>query len=746
MASEQDRLPAVGWLMSRALVQKLQKILLYSLFGDRMDHRDWMVPQVVRFVHPESELSPPISTPPLETGRQAVLSKDIHFAGDEFWFDYISDTGDGGSAVEAVAILARSQYNVAELERNQRTKELKTDPSVLPRGQFLLIGGDTAYHVADVVTLEERFRRPFNAAEKSGDRAPPRALFAIPGNHDYYDALIGYNKQFRAPLNVDGGPLALEGYRTFQEGSYFALSLPYGWEIWALDAEGGDVDYRQGRFFRDRRSNVKRLMLVTPEPAVALGRYLGQQGAYREEYESGLEKIGLNPRDPLESLSARLDLAGDIHHYARHTLDADTPESTSGKYMSVVAGCGGAFLHPTHLGLPEGSTVIGGPEKARLKVTALEPSVEESRKECRVVPWKLGWGVSLLGACFAAAIAVAVTKSPTVCSLVSAWPGLGGLRATCRPIVSVAEVPIWGWATFALAGLVGVGLLVALMTDKESKDNQRESAKLKKWRLVAAGLGLPAVPLVWGLLDFNPLPLPVPDWFQTHALVSLVLLLAVVVTWRLKLNRHWNDLRERMVMHPDLGADQIVAQPTGGNKATWLAIAVFLALGCAAFHGPPVGLLAVDVLAWLVVGFVVILVLYARSANGHMRDRMGIATILGGAHGLLHLAVTLVVLGCLVTWWSSPKVLVPAAALVGALSGPIIFTLYLRAAGSARLHFNEIGAAVRSENFKHLLRFRLTAAGLECFVLQVPDAKAFLASKATAKPLHPRLVDYFQIG
>jgi hypothetical protein len=78
---------------------------------------------------------------------------------------------------------------------------------LLPRGEFLMIGGDTAYHLSDYMTLATRIQQPFQWAfddlkKNLGLKFDPsrRPLFGIPGNHDYYDQLDGFRRQFRHPF------------------------------------------------------------------------------------------------------------------------------------------------------------------------------------------------------------------------------------------------------------------------------------------------------------------------------------------------------------------------------------------------------------------------------------------------------------------------------------------------------------------------------------------------------------------
>jgi hypothetical protein len=81
----------------------------------------------------------------------------------------------------------------------------------LPRGQFLFFGGDTAYHAAEYMTLVNRIQRPFRYAYEDlrshqliSDADERRNVFGIPGNHDYYDQLDGFRRQFRKPVRPEG--------------------------------------------------------------------------------------------------------------------------------------------------------------------------------------------------------------------------------------------------------------------------------------------------------------------------------------------------------------------------------------------------------------------------------------------------------------------------------------------------------------------------------------------------------------
>lgn len=72
-----------------------------------------------------------------EDGKQHRDLLYDHFSEkDDFWFDFMADTGDGGN----------SSYAVARLLAKPSIRTLKDDAQVtLPRGDLLIIGGDLAY-------------------------------------------------------------------------------------------------------------------------------------------------------------------------------------------------------------------------------------------------------------------------------------------------------------------------------------------------------------------------------------------------------------------------------------------------------------------------------------------------------------------------------------------------------------------------------------------------------------------------
>ncbi len=225
---KEDFGPPVAWLLGRQLLSGLKRIALYSAYQDKLDLKDWMQANVEKFAASDPD-------------------------GEEFWFDYLADTGDGQLPTYSMAYLCMSDIWTSDTpgvssDGSQNAALDRTDQwsKRLPRGAFLFVGGDTAYHIADYATLAERFQSPFRWAHddliKAGKELEQRPVYGIPGNHDCYDLRDGFHRQFRRPITRENDPdrwgqtpqLSLPGFVRRQEASYVALRLPFGWWFWDL--------------------------------------------------------------------------------------------------------------------------------------------------------------------------------------------------------------------------------------------------------------------------------------------------------------------------------------------------------------------------------------------------------------------------------------------------------------------------------------------------------------------------------
>lgn len=494
---EKDFKKAVAWFGGREMIASLKNTILYSIYGEKSDPRVWMYPKIYPDVNEKlknqisdvalEQTVEPLADTVVETVTEFWKNKSLeqwnwkknnfeiwrkYFEDTregtrnwrrlnedgEFWFDYISDTGDGQMGVYSVACVCFSDL---WLESEDIGAEIKLKPpdsfngeTLLPRGSFLFVGGDTAYHAADYTTLFERFQTPFRWAfksvrqfmwknyeikdrdnrfyqneegrrikiwdEESGfdkdwdgsiakfeeneltkvDSEPLRPLFGIPANHDYYDALAGFNKQFRRPPfqgvleneplkgNIGEFILRIPTFSREQEASFMAIHLPYGWWMFGIDSENEKMDFRQTVFFKDivKKWNPVKLIMATPEPTTVFGRKCLEEDKTAQYLQSITEH--LNYKQPFFDddgrldKGIRLDLSGDVHHYARYwgpdNADPGNTKFASQNYASLVAGGGGAFFDTT-------DTLIGKNDSNKpegdIPPRALYPSEIESVRE-----------------------------------------------------------------------------------------------------------------------------------------------------------------------------------------------------------------------------------------------------------------------------------------------------------------------------------------------------------------------------
>jgi hypothetical protein len=361
-----------------ALAGHLRHLVATAAASDDLDIRDWMQPD-----DPAILLDRVCEVLGASTSGKNLTER----LGREVWIDFVADTGDDHDVSLAVGSMLFNDYSLSGDEAR-----------VLQRGDVLLFGGDTAYPAATTNELQRRLLQPWNSLlrQKEG-RQPPRVLLGIPGNHDWYAGLDGFGRLFRKSIfdrrvepirnqepdsssidsshrRVEGflerhlhldelaesvnlaqeaieslgafvrggqvkrlGRLILAGYRAVQEASYWALPLAPDLDLWGVDRQLRNADFRQRVYFANRRTGARRgrILFVAPDPALAFGE----------------------PNDPgvklLEACRLSLDsdklfyLTGDAHHYERLT----TKQS-----IHVIAGGGGAFLHGTRISQGPGTS------------------------------------------------------------------------------------------------------------------------------------------------------------------------------------------------------------------------------------------------------------------------------------------------------------------------------------------------------------------------------------------------------
>jgi hypothetical protein len=286
--------------------------------------------------------------------EESARSPDIWSFGDrELWFDYTADVADGWNSTFAIAsLIAQPSLQVAG-----RT---------LPHGEFLLLGGDEVYPVPTLRSYRDRLVAPYAAALPEGS-LHARPLFAIPGNHDWYDGLVSFSRQFTQFRPIGG-------WRTIQAQSFFALQLPQRWWLWAMDVQGGShMDYGQRTYFRGAASRLREgdhVILAAAEPD-----WVTREPAARDySHYTAIEQEFIEP----QGATVHLWLAGDRHHYRRH--ERRNPDGTTDPdFQRITSGGGGAFLFPTHHPIRR-NVVVGDQE-----------FVQKTRFPSAVTSFRLSW-------------------------------------------------------------------------------------------------------------------------------------------------------------------------------------------------------------------------------------------------------------------------------------------------------------------------------------------------------------------
>ena len=294
---------------------------------------------------------------------------------DEIWIDYICDTGDGWNPVYAVAYTATQP--VLELEGTAGERYTTR------RGDVLVFGGDLVYPTPSREEYQQRLVGPFETA--FGDARPVEAphVFAIPGNHDWYDGLGAFSRLFCSAI----GGRWFAGWATRQSRSYFALRLPGGW--WLLGSDGqlkSDLDTPQIEYFRHvavhHMRDGDRVILCLATPVWVYAHKYRQLGRPFDETDLVyLREEVLAPR----GVEVKVLLAGDLHHYRRH--EEASPPSGKTPVQKITAGGGGAFLHATHdedVGTIVEEATQSGASPRVFKLRAAYPDLRRS--------WRLSFG------------------------------------------------------------------------------------------------------------------------------------------------------------------------------------------------------------------------------------------------------------------------------------------------------------------------------------------------------------------
>src|SRR5258708_7250884 len=123
---------AIRWYGATSLLGHFRNLIASAIASESVDSRDWMRPLSA------SEMLAAV-TQVLRVADRGTLLASIDRP---LWIDWVADTGDDHDVSKAVGRMLFADYTVDD----------GGAPLVLPRGDVLLFGGDTAYPVA---TAEE---------------------------------------------------------------------------------------------------------------------------------------------------------------------------------------------------------------------------------------------------------------------------------------------------------------------------------------------------------------------------------------------------------------------------------------------------------------------------------------------------------------------------------------------------------------------------------------------------------------
>ncbi len=365
----------VAWLAPIQLSRTAVQVVMSELFGAYLDKRE------------------------LQNALPSMVTAEGVAEG-ELWFDFVADLGDGFDSTYTIAYLLAQDDLAVGGER-------------LPRGRMLMMGGDEVYPAASGQRYEDRTKGPYQAAmpvPPPGVRQP--TLYALPGNHDWYDGLTAFIRLF-----AKAGKGQIGGWRNEQSRSYFAIELPHRWWLFAVDTQfGAYIDDPQLTYFREAAGRLRpgdRIIVCSPTPGWV--EAVEDPGAY--------DTIDYFVRTIIEPTGAeiKLMLSGDLHHYA-HYAEADPavgkPNATAGDGTPAAAtgggqaagggaapadgpvdgrrhlvhcGGGGAYLYPTHK-LPE-TIEVPPPASLVRKPTPTRPYTLSARFPTRSESLRYALGV-----------------------------------------------------------------------------------------------------------------------------------------------------------------------------------------------------------------------------------------------------------------------------------------------------------------------------------------------------------------
>jgi Calcineurin-like phosphoesterase len=225
--------------------------------------------------------------------------------------------------------------------------------AVAPDTAFMFLCSDIMYPAGGVDAYRDRFFDAYDWYEN--------AIYAIPGNHDWYDDGEGFMRCFcgtREHLPARTGSTLHQVLRFLriwrraprvrgevptlasQPAPYFAIDAGPVRLVGIDTGITGSIDEPQARWLRAISAGDRPKILLTGKPLRVDG----------EKRDPVVDAIVRNPDH--RYIAA---IGGDIHNYQRY-LEPDR------RFLYLVSGAGGAFMHETHSIGNVGETDLGVPE------------------------------------------------------------------------------------------------------------------------------------------------------------------------------------------------------------------------------------------------------------------------------------------------------------------------------------------------------------------------------------------------
>ncbi len=354
---ENPKWDSFSWLTVRALFESVNDVLA-RLRPEIVNERRarWVASQRGRTAAMGDDLV--IGGPPPNPAEQP--------GGVERAFLLVGDTGEQDA----------SQYAVAPY---LTAAALASDPyGRSHRPEFLQIVSDVIYPAGDINEYVNGFYIPYRDFKKP--------IYALPGNHDWYDGLDGFMYHFcgaeplppehfratevrpatrlasllwrrgtapeRERLNRwrDSRGWERDATKAVQPAPYFALDLGDLMLVCIDTGVSGAIDDEQGRWLLRVSALRKQKILLTGKPIYVDGAYHPGEISWKtnKREASGPEPHKFQTVDDVvrhEKFGYVAAIGGDVHNYQRYPIRLQEQGRT---IYYLVSGGGGAYLSPTH--------------------------------------------------------------------------------------------------------------------------------------------------------------------------------------------------------------------------------------------------------------------------------------------------------------------------------------------------------------------------------------------------------------